>query len=308
MEHAPEGYVVATHSASSSLRQRLIWTLAAVGIVVLISVAAIVAYYMAKFAPTGPVAVAPADQSDRTATAHHSGTSAKINSNETTNSSASSDSVDENIAAVPAKLEPVPADGVNNSGVVLAAAWNSPKPAGDFHSAKFGYAVALSGTPWTRWENLADVVPDAEFGALLNDYGRLLVIPISLATLDPRPEALDHALLSRLGITYPSDSLTDFKTLKLDSAAGQSFRLTREIGGAENRYRIVIWRRGTCAYLVAAWIDRAAMANQAAPTPSTAKETQLQLRPRSSKSTSSSTPTLEKFSLDHDAHPAVPAR
>ena len=133
-----------------------------------------------------------------------------------------------------------------------------PKPAGDFHSPRFGYAVKLADTPWVRWENLAEVVPEAEWGALLKNYGRSLVIPLALNGLDPRQEALDQALLARLGIAYPSDQLSDFQPLQRGSVTGHSFRLSREVAGAENDYRLWVVRRGDCAYLAAVWFDRAA--------------------------------------------------
>ena len=237
---APEGYaVMATRSAASSLRKRLIWTLVSASIIALVSVAAIVVYRTTKIGPEGPIAVATSDE--------RSGENVGIKPN--SGATASTDR----------KAEPVASGNANQTSTATIS-----KPAGDFHSSRYGYTVALDGTPWTRWEGLAEIVPDAECGALLNNYGRLLVIPVSLASLDPRPEALDHALLARLGIAYPSDELTDFATVNRDAAVGQAFRLTREVGGVENRYRLQIWRRGGCAYLVAAWMDRTAAADNTA--------------------------------------------
>src|SRR5262249_55331969 len=74
-----------------------------------------------------------------------------------------------------------------------------------FRSPQFGYSVSLAGSSWRPWDDLAEVVPEAEWGALADDDGRFLVIPVSLDRLDPRREALDHALLARLGIACPGD-------------------------------------------------------------------------------------------------------
>ena len=105
------------------------------------------------------------------------------------------------------------------------------KPAGDFHSPRYGYKVNLSGTPWTQWESLPEVVPEAEWGALLGERGRFLVIPVSLAGLDPRPEALDHALLARLGMAYPSQQVAEFKSIEIGSAVGHVFQFcARSVG------------------------------------------------------------------------------
>ncbi len=43
-----------------------------------------------------------------------------------------------------------------------------------------------------------------------------------------------------------------------NGAVGHSFHLTRDVAGAENEYRLWVLRRGDVAYLIAAWIDRAA--------------------------------------------------
>ena len=93
---------------------------------------------------------------------------------------------------------------------------------------------------------------------LLGNYGRFLIIPVSLGDLDPHPEALDHALLARLGISYPSDQLNDFQTVERQGVLGHSFRLTRDVAGAENIYRIWVLRRGDIAYLAAAWMEQSA--------------------------------------------------
>ncbi len=91
----------------------------------------------------------------------------------------------------------------------------------------------------------------------MKDYGRFLVIPLALNGLDPRQEALDQALLGRLGIAYPSDQLSDFQPFEHGGATGHSFRLSREVAGAENEYRLWVVRRGNCAYLATVWFDRA---------------------------------------------------
>ena len=116
--------------------------------------------------------------------------------------------------------------------------------------------MALGGTPWTQWENLAEIVPEAEWGALLGDRTRFLIIPISLAGLDPHPEALDHAMLARLGIAYPSQQLAEFKSIEVGPAVGHAFRLTRDVSGVTNVYSLWVLRRGDFAYLAAAWMDQ----------------------------------------------------
>src|SRR5690606_24123683 len=95
-----------------------------------------------------------------------------------------------------AQVEPPPAPDDPNVVVAgtPAAPPPGPKPAGNFHSDRYGYTVALEGTPWVRWENFDETVREAEFGALLGERTRLLVIPISLGTLNPRPEALNRAM------------------------------------------------------------------------------------------------------------------
>src|SRR5690606_39623600 len=47
-----------------------------------------------------------------------------------------------------------PPDGAQaGAGGVAPAPLPGPKAAGNFHSDRYGYGVALEGTPWVRWEN-----------------------------------------------------------------------------------------------------------------------------------------------------------
>jgi tetratricopeptide (TPR) repeat protein len=126
----------------------------------------------------------------------------------------------------------------------------------DFHSRQFGYSMRLAGSSWAAWNDLAEIVPEAEFGALLNGDVRFLVIPVSLLGFEPRPEALDHALLARLGIACPGDPISDFDSVQRGDASGHSFQVARTVAGTKNTYRIEVLRRGGCGYLLAAWIDQ----------------------------------------------------
>ncbi len=212
---------MATRFASPSLRRRFAWTLASIAAIGLVSGVSMTIYRQARNAPPAPaVAAVP----------------------EVKPVNAAEKKTDQKTDRQPTQPEPPP----------------GPKLAGDFHSARYGYTVALEGTQWSRWEDLAQIVPEAEWGALLNSYGRFLVIPVSLGDLDPRPEALDHALLARLGIAYPSDRLSEFQTVERQGVMGHSFQLTRDVAGAENDYRLWVLRRGDIAYLAAAWLDRSA--------------------------------------------------
>jgi hypothetical protein len=134
-------------------------------------------------------------------------------------------------------------------------------PAGNFRSQKYGYTVTLSGTRWARWNDLTAVMPDAEWGALLKNYGRFLVMPVQLADAETSPEEVDRALLARFGFQFPDTRSTDLETFQRWGAEGHVFRISRDIGGRENVYRIWILRRDRNAYLVAAWIDRTAAMN-----------------------------------------------
>jgi hypothetical protein len=56
---------------------------------------------------------------------------------------------------------------------------HSDNPIDDFHSPRHGYALRLAGTLWQPWDNLREVLPDAEFGATIGNYARCAVIPMS---------------------------------------------------------------------------------------------------------------------------------
>jgi hypothetical protein len=159
-------------------------------------------------------------------------------------------------------------------------------PAGNFRSPRFGYQVTLGGTRWMRWSDLSAIMPDAEFGALLKNYGRFLVMPVQLADADASPESVDRTLLAHFGFQYPNLRSTDLETFTRWGADVQVFRISRDISGRENVYRIWILRRDRNAYLVAAWIDRTALQNSlAAPA-------------RSSNSTHSAAPPIDDEKLD----------
>jgi hypothetical protein len=130
--------------------------------------------------------------------------------------------------------------------------------AGNFHSLRYGYTVSLGGTRWTRWDDLAAVAPQAEWGALLKNYGRFLVMPVLLADAETSPDTVDRTLLAQFGFQYPNQRSTDLETFQRWGSEAHVFRISREISGRENVYRIWILRRDRNAYLVAAWIDRAA--------------------------------------------------
>ncbi|MCC7083875.1 MAG: tetratricopeptide repeat protein [Pirellulales bacterium] len=218
----------ATRTSSPSLRRRLAWTLASVALIALVSLVTVSLSQHQARPPVPLVIKAPREP-----------TGAAVR----------------NEAVKPAANE-------NRKGprgeVAVADLPPGPKPAGKFHSAWYGYTVALSGTEWSRWENLGEVVPEAEWGALLGSYARLLILPVWLNGVDPRPEAIDYALLARLGISYPNDRLIDFQIVNHDGATGHGFRLRREVAGAPNQYQLWLLRRGEFAYLVAAWLDEAA--------------------------------------------------
>jgi Tfp pilus assembly protein PilF len=133
--------------------------------------------------------------------------------------------------------------------------------AGSDFSSPYGYKVAFAGTEWARSDDLAAVVPAAEFGALFKHVGRFLIIPVPLGNLDPRDESLDHALLACLGIAYPSDQISGVDQIETSSVAGHRFQVRREVNGNAVDYRICIFRRGDFAYLAAAWADHAAAAS-----------------------------------------------
>jgi hypothetical protein len=134
-------------------------------------------------------------------------------------------------------------------------------PASNFHSSRYGYSLMLNGTAWTRWDDLSQVVPEAECGALLNNYGRLLVMPVLLADLTASPAEIDRALLAEFGFEYPEQRLPESENIVRQGSEGHAFRLTRTISGRENMYRIWILHRDHVAFLVAAWIDRTAALN-----------------------------------------------
>lgn len=130
------------------------------------------------------------------------------------------------------------------------------KPIEDFYSSRYGYRVRLKGTPWQRWENLAEVMPDAEFGAMMGANARALVVPVSFLGREPRLEATTAALLARFGIAFPTNQATNFRGLHGEQ--GHRFEVTREVSGRSYTYRFQVVQQAGRGYLVAAWADKSA--------------------------------------------------
>jgi Flp pilus assembly protein TadD len=224
---------MATRVAFPSLRGRFKWIVACTVAIALISIVSIALYY------------SPQPANDQVAT----------------------DRAVKPANEIPADPEPAKVDDApsgeksrparNQATVANYTAEAAVKPAGDFTS-RYGYKVSFAGTDWKHWDNLPQLVPAAEFGALYKNTGRFLVVPVPLGDLDPRPEALDHALLACMGIGYPSDQIANFVQFELDGADGQRFHVRLDVNGKPIDYRICVLRRGNCAYLAAAWLDRSA--------------------------------------------------
>jgi Flp pilus assembly protein TadD len=222
--------------SSSSLRRHFIWTIVSVVLVAAISIIWIAVYQATKSQLAQPAIVG--NNSQGVPLVEHPDNKAPLATDEPT----------------------------HDSAVAKAPRTSGAKPVGTFHSPRYGYTVSLEGTVWQRWEDLAEIVPEAEWGALLKDYGRFLVIPFALGGIDVRQEALDQALLARLGIAFPSDQVSEFEAIEHSGAVGHGFEFSRDVAGNENLYRVWVLRRGGCAYLAAAWIDVAA-AEKSSPEP-----------------------------------------
>ncbi len=128
---------MALRVAGSSLRRRFAWTLVSAAAIAAVSLVWIVVYSATKKQVLGPPTnVAKADGAKAGTIESSGGTSA--------------DDQHQDLAAT------------ENRGEQPLG----PKPAGDFHSPRYGYEVRLAGTAWVHWENLAEVVPEAEWGAV----------------------------------------------------------------------------------------------------------------------------------------------
>ncbi|MFH1808719.1 MAG: transglutaminase domain-containing protein [Pseudomonadota bacterium] len=126
---------------------------------------------------------------------------------------------------------------------------------GRHQSARFGYSVDLTGTPWMLWDDLETSAAEADCGAI-RSQGAFLVIPF--AHDDPRPAvpALSAALLSSMGIEFPSPDVQDVGLLKVPSGAFRRLRHQREIDGTRFSYTLQIVEGERVSLLVAVWSAR----------------------------------------------------
>ncbi|HTQ40673.1 MAG TPA: hypothetical protein VMJ32_16745 [Pirellulales bacterium] len=244
---------MATRRKYTSLRGRFAWTLASAAAIGLVSLVSIVLYRSRKPAEheePGLLATA-APQPDAEQAISSPAPSAKFDAVQAVATDGSNDNRHGDKSPYSVQMA---------SGEFVEQTPGSI-PAGNFHSPRYGYSVTLNGTNWTRWDDLAAVVPEAEWGALLNNYGRFLVMPVVLADPAASPTEIDRALLAQFGFEYPSQRPTELTNFQRQGAEGHLFRLTRQVSGRENVYRIWILRRDRYAYLVAAWVDRTAAFN-----------------------------------------------
>jgi predicted Zn-dependent protease len=136
------------------------------------------------------------------------------------------------------------------------------KPIEDFHSPRHGYTLRLAGTNWQPWDNLRELLPDAECGAMIGNYARCAVIPMSCLGRQPRLEAITAALVARLGIAYSATQARNLQSVP--GLSGQRFEMSREIAGRQYNYHFQVIERAGRGYLVAAWADAAAPKGTAA--------------------------------------------
>ncbi len=250
--------VMATRRTAPSLKRRLAWTLASVAMIGLISLISIVYRSKKPLENQEPGLLTNAE------------TQSEVDHALPLNQPTAKSTVVQAVAVESSEQSRhvnnlAEADAHHDSSVTTSGAFVEQTPglvpAGNFHSPHYGYHVNLSGMAWTHWDDLTAVVPEAEWGALLKNYGRFLVIPVDLSDAVTSPAEVDRALLAQLGFEYPGQRPIELDNFQRQGAEGHVFRLTREISGRENIYRIWIIRRERVAYLVAAWIDRTAALN-----------------------------------------------
>jgi hypothetical protein len=254
--------MMAMRAKSTSLKRRFIWTIGSFAMIALVSVVSIISYRSSQHPAVkqepGLLADVGTDPNAHEITADTTAADSPQPKELRVVQTAAFASDDKNSANDNDRTADRSADAPfveQNPGAV---------PAGNFRSSRYGYTVNLAGTDWTRWMDLATVMPDAEYGALLKNYGRFLVMPVQLADVNPSSDAVDRTMLAQFGFQYPDARSTDTETIQRWGAEIHVFRISRDISGRENVYRIWILRRDRIAYLVAAWIDRTAAMNQMA--------------------------------------------
>jgi tetratricopeptide (TPR) repeat protein len=125
-----------------------------------------------------------------------------------------------------------------------------------YRSDRYGYAVDLSETAWTVWEDRENDAPSADFGAVIGQHAAFMVVPAYLMGLDANLDSVTYALLQRMDIEYPSKGITDLDHVEADGVAGYDFRFTRKSGTSEYVYRMRVRVRGGEALLLSGWVDK----------------------------------------------------
>lgn len=127
----------------------------------------------------------------------------------------------------------------------------------NFYAPDHGYRVVLTNSAWHDFPALESSCPLAEFGCSQGD-SCLTVVSADWVGRNPSQDALTAAFLATLGIIYPNENLTDWKTLSEAGLSGEQFDYAREVEGRTVHYRFKILQGAGKGYLVAAWTQRRA--------------------------------------------------
>ncbi|HWH70777.1 MAG TPA: DUF3857 domain-containing protein, partial [Candidatus Sulfotelmatobacter sp.] len=125
----------------------------------------------------------------------------------------------------------------------------------NFVSARYGYAVSLTNSPWRPYASLEKQAPEAEFGASRGDTC-FVVTPVWLGGQRLEADALVSAFLATFGVSYPNEKLTRRRSLIEGDLNGVQYDFTREVQGMPFSYRFKLLQGNGDGFLVAAWTQR----------------------------------------------------
>lgn len=121
-------------------------------------------------------------------------------------------------------------------------------PGVSFDSERFGYSVDLRDSGWRSWEDHAADQPNAEFAALHDAGGVLLVLPVSLLGSDPGERRTLAALAALVHLEWPASP----RRLTLGALGGIEADFTRSTPSGTYRGRARLLKGPDVAYAIVA--------------------------------------------------------
>ena len=110
---------------------------------------------------------------------------------------------------------------------------------------------------------MAHKFPAADYGAKHGTNAIMAVVPVRLDSFNPTLETLTAGLLATLNFEYPSDLVQPGRAITQSDTSGMELTAERTVEGQKFLYHFRVLKNKRCGYLLAGWINKAAISRVA---------------------------------------------